>query len=31
MDETVAGSHFHQDMVDGCFTLKKLGYWPSYI
>ena len=23
--------HFHQDMLDGCQTLKKLGYWPGYL
>jgi hypothetical protein len=25
-----AGLHFHQDMLEGCHTLKRLGYWPSY-
>lgn len=28
--EQVAAAHFHQDMLDGCYTLKKLGYWPGY-
>jgi hypothetical protein len=23
-------AHFHQDMLDGCQSLKKLGYWPGY-
>ena len=23
-------AHFHKDMLDGCQTLKKLGYWPAY-
>jgi hypothetical protein len=26
----VTAAHFHRDMLDGCNTLKKLGYWPSY-
>jgi hypothetical protein len=25
-----AVAHFHQDMLDGCQTLKRLGYWPGY-
>ena len=25
-----AATHFHKDMLDGCHTLKKLGYWPGY-
>jgi len=29
-DYEVAGAHFHQDMLDGCHKLKKLGYWPGY-
>jgi hypothetical protein len=29
-DLALAGTHFHQDMLDGCQTLKKLGYWPGY-
>ena len=28
--EDVAALHFHRDMLDGCQTLKKLGYWPAY-
>jgi hypothetical protein len=23
-------AHFHQNMLDGCQTLKRLGYWPGY-
>ena len=26
----LAAQHFARDMLDGCFVLKKLGYWPSY-
>lgn len=25
-----ATAHFQQDMLDGCQTLKRLGYWPGY-
>src|SRR5579872_6634284 len=28
--QRVAAARFHQDMLDGCQTLKKLGYWPGY-
>src|ERR1700722_5196502 len=28
--EETAAQHFTRDMLDGCFVLKKLGYWPSY-
>lgn len=29
-DPQLAAAHFHQDMLDGCQTLKRLGYWPGY-
>jgi hypothetical protein len=29
-DDAPAARHLHQQLLEGCHTLKRLGYWPAY-